>query len=98
MRPSAAADLVAVIAPHTAGNPYDTLELFNALRRDGVLTPAAGGWRWTARRCAPIWARRNLLGCWALGWRPFRCSRAPCSSRWPAWAAGSTSAPADRDR
>jgi signal transduction histidine kinase/predicted ATPase len=44
--PSAAAGLAEVIEPHTRGNPYETLELLNALRRDRLLTPAAAGWRW----------------------------------------------------
>ena len=46
--PAAAADLAEVIEPHTAGNPYETVELLNALRRDGLLTATAGGWRWDA--------------------------------------------------
>ena len=44
--PAAAAGLAEVIEPHTSGNPYETVELLNALRRDGVLTPTAAGWRW----------------------------------------------------
>ena len=43
---SAAAGLAAVIEPYTRGNPYETVELLNALRRDGLLTAAAAGWRW----------------------------------------------------
>jgi predicted ATPase/signal transduction histidine kinase len=43
---SAAAGLAAVIEPYTRGNPYETVELLNALRRDGVLTATAAGWRW----------------------------------------------------
>jgi predicted ATPase/signal transduction histidine kinase len=35
-----------VIKPHTSGNPYQTVELLNALRRGGLLTATAGGWRW----------------------------------------------------
>ena len=46
--PAAAAGLAELIEPHTSGNPYDTVELLNALRRDGVLTAAAAGWRWEA--------------------------------------------------
>jgi signal transduction histidine kinase/energy-coupling factor transporter ATP-binding protein EcfA2 len=42
----AAAGLAAAIEPRTGGNPYETVELLDALRRDGVLVPAAGGWRW----------------------------------------------------
>ena len=41
-----AARLAEVIEPHTSGNPYETIELLNALRRDGLLTVAAEGWRW----------------------------------------------------
>jgi signal transduction histidine kinase len=44
--PAAAADLAGMIGPHTSGNPYETVELLNALRREGVLTVAAAGWRW----------------------------------------------------
>jgi signal transduction histidine kinase len=43
---AAVADLVEVIEPQTHGNPYETVELLDALRRDGVLTATAGGWRW----------------------------------------------------
>ncbi|WP_432841410.1 diguanylate cyclase domain-containing protein [Dactylosporangium sp. CA-092794] len=42
-----AARLAAAVAPWTAGNPGDTVELVNALRRDGVLRLDAGsGWTW----------------------------------------------------
>ena len=44
--PATAAGLVEVIGPHTSGNPYETVELLNALRREGVLTATAAGWRW----------------------------------------------------
>ncbi len=46
--PATAAGLAEVIEPHTRGNPYETVELLNALRRDGVLTATAAGWRWDA--------------------------------------------------
>ena len=39
--PAAAAGLAGVIEPHTSGNPYETVELLNALRRDGLLTATA---------------------------------------------------------
>jgi signal transduction histidine kinase len=38
--------LAEVIEPHTRGNPYETVELLNALRRDGMLAATAAGWRW----------------------------------------------------
>ena len=44
--PAAAAGLAEVIGPQTSGNPYETVELLNALRRDGVLAATANGWRW----------------------------------------------------
>jgi predicted ATPase/signal transduction histidine kinase len=40
-----AAGLAGVINPHTSGNPYETVELLNALRRDGLLTATPAGWR-----------------------------------------------------
>jgi predicted ATPase/signal transduction histidine kinase len=46
--PATAADLAGVIGPCTSGNPYETVELLNTLRRDGVLTATATGWRWDA--------------------------------------------------
>jgi signal transduction histidine kinase len=41
-----AAGLAETINPYTTGNPYETVELLNALRREGVLTATAEGWRW----------------------------------------------------
>lgn len=44
--PQPARELAAAIAPRTRGNPYDTLELLNALRREDLLVPTERGWRW----------------------------------------------------
>ncbi|MCP2322249.1 diguanylate cyclase (GGDEF)-like protein [Hamadaea flava] len=41
-----AAGLAQALAPHTNGNPYDTVELLNALRHHDVLTPRTGRWQW----------------------------------------------------
>ncbi|HWS36464.1 MAG TPA: AAA family ATPase, partial [Actinoplanes sp.] len=38
--------LAGVLHRWTGGNPYDTLELVNALRREGVLTVVERDWRW----------------------------------------------------
>jgi signal transduction histidine kinase len=46
-RPAAAA-LAQLLEPHTRGNPYETVEVLNALRRAGVLAATAGEWRWEA--------------------------------------------------
>ncbi|WP_170309101.1 AAA family ATPase [Pseudonocardia hierapolitana] len=45
---AAAAVLAEVIGPCTSGNPYETVEVLDALRRDGLLTATAAGWRWDA--------------------------------------------------
>ena len=34
------------IMERTGGNPYDTVELINALRQDGLLAPHNGHWEW----------------------------------------------------
>ena len=44
--PERARQLATVIAPQTLGNPYDTVELVNTLRHDGILTLSDDGWRW----------------------------------------------------
>jgi len=41
-----AARLGEQVAARTGGNPYDSVELVNALRRDGVLTAGETGWSW----------------------------------------------------
>lgn len=41
-----AADLAAALQDRTQGNPHVTVELVNALRRDGALVLGDDGWRW----------------------------------------------------
>ncbi|RSM63943.1 ATPase [Actinoplanes sp. ATCC 53533] len=41
-----AARLSEQVVARTGGNPYDSVELVNALRRDGVLTAGESGWSW----------------------------------------------------
>ena len=48
--PAGRRDWRRLIGPHTSGNPYETVELLNALRRDGVLTVTVDGWRPTRNR------------------------------------------------
>jgi signal transduction histidine kinase len=59
---SAAAGLAGVIEPHTRGNPYETVELLNALRRDGLLTATAAGWRWDEAAVAAHLGRSDVGG------------------------------------
>ena len=44
--PDSALDLAEAIGTRTDGNPYDTVELIDALRRERVLTPGETGWEW----------------------------------------------------
>ncbi|WP_412740606.1 diguanylate cyclase domain-containing protein [Krasilnikovia sp. MM14-A1259] len=41
-----AAELAGVLRERTGGNPFDTVELINALRGDGTLELGDSGWRW----------------------------------------------------
>jgi diguanylate cyclase (GGDEF)-like protein len=40
--------LAMAVGERTAGNPYDTVALVNALRRDGALVLGGAGWSWDA--------------------------------------------------
>ena len=59
---AAAAVLAEVIGPYTSGNPYQTAELLNSLRRDGMLTAAAAGWRWDAAAVHAHLGRTDVAG------------------------------------
>ncbi len=56
------AGLAGLIEPHTRGNPYETVELLNALRRDGLLTATAAGWRWDAAAVRAYLGRSEVTG------------------------------------
>ena len=51
-----AGTLAEAIGPNASGNPYETVEVLNALRRDGLLSATPSGWRWDGA------AVRNHLG------------------------------------
>jgi predicted ATPase/signal transduction histidine kinase len=59
---SAAVGLAEVIGPYTSGNPYQTVELLNALRSGRVLTASADGWRWDATAVHAHLGRSDLAG------------------------------------
>ncbi|WP_432991970.1 AAA family ATPase [Dactylosporangium sp. CA-233914] len=59
---AAAEGLVDVINPHTSGNPYEIVELLNALRHDGVLAATAAGWRWEAAAVCAHLGRSEVGG------------------------------------
>lgn len=46
--PAEAAALATAVGEYTKGNPFDTVELLNALRHEGALRPADDGWLWDA--------------------------------------------------
>ncbi|HET6829277.1 MAG TPA: AAA family ATPase, partial [Ramlibacter sp.] len=48
LQPEPAGRLAAALHPCTGGNPFDAIELVNALRAEGLLAPADGGWQWDA--------------------------------------------------
>ncbi len=52
--------LGAAIRPLTGGNPFDTLELIDSLRRDGVLLLESEGWRWDEDRIHQHLEGRNV--------------------------------------
>lgn len=56
-----AAELAAAVGAHTGGNPYDTVELLNALRHEGMLVPQAGSWRWDAAAICRYVGQANVL-------------------------------------
>jgi signal transduction histidine kinase len=71
-----AAGLAEVINPYTSGNPYETVELLNALRGDGVLTATAAGWRWDQAAVRAFLGQSEVAGLLAA-----RVEAMPATSR-----------------
>ena len=59
------AGLVQVIEPRTSGNPHETVELLSALRRDGVMTATADGWRWDETAVRAYLGQSDVTRLWA---------------------------------
>ncbi|HET9656737.1 MAG TPA: AAA family ATPase [Kineosporiaceae bacterium] len=57
--PARAAELATAIGEHTLGNPFDTVELVNALRSQRLLVPGETGWVWEAARIHEYAAGRD---------------------------------------
>lgn len=53
-------ELAEAVRPLTGGNPFDTLELIDSLRRDGVLRLETEGWRWDTTRIHQHLEGRNV--------------------------------------
>ncbi|MEU7873737.1 AAA family ATPase [Dactylosporangium sp. NPDC049140] len=62
-----AAGLVELVEPHVSGNPYETVELLNSLRRDGALAATAAGWRWDSPSVRAQLDRSEVAGLPAAG-------------------------------
>ncbi|MEV8516453.1 AAA family ATPase [Dactylosporangium sp. NPDC051484] len=74
--PPRAAGLAGTIGSHTRGNPHETVELLNALRRDGVISLAADGWHWDETE-----VRRRLRRSEVTGMLQARLEAMPVRSR-----------------
>lgn len=74
--PTPAAQLAQAVNANTQGNPFDTVELINALRRDGALVPGDGGWRWDFATIRRFVGRGNVADLLAL-----RIARLPSASQ-----------------
>ncbi len=61
--PQAAAELAAVIAEKTGGNPYYLVQFLDDLHRDGLITNdrAGGGWHWDAEGAAAAAVTDNVV-------------------------------------
>lgn len=71
-----AGELAAALAERTGGNPYDTVELVNTLRQDGLLVPQGGGWIWDASSI-----RDHIGNCGVVDLLGRRIARLPADSR-----------------
>ncbi|HVT71212.1 MAG TPA: AAA family ATPase, partial [Trebonia sp.] len=59
--PDRAAELAAAIGARTGGNPYDTVELVNELRREGVLALGPDGWTWNGEAIRRFVGRSDVV-------------------------------------
>jgi predicted ATPase len=77
LEPREAARLAEAVGARTAGNPFDTVELVNALRREGALVPdEAAGWSWD-----PVTIRRFVGTSDVIGLLTARIDRLPAETR-----------------
>jgi diguanylate cyclase (GGDEF)-like protein len=56
----AVADLARSVMALTRGNPFETVELLNGLRREGILQPTESGWRWDQSTLDRRLSRKNI--------------------------------------
>jgi len=58
--PPAAAGLASLLGEGSAGNPYETVELLNALRADGLMVLSEDGWSWDAEAVRGFVGRQRV--------------------------------------
>src|SRR3954452_11466398 len=73
---TAVTGLAEMINERTSGNPYETVELLNALQREGVLAATAAGWRWDDAAARARLGQSELAGLLAA-----RAAAMPATSR-----------------
>ncbi|BCJ77318.1 serine/threonine protein kinase [Catellatospora sp. IY07-71] len=61
-----AAELAEPVAQRTHGNPYDTVELINSLRRDRVLTLGPDGWDWESAELSRHLRQADIADMWTM--------------------------------
>ncbi|OOG81392.1 ATPase [Hydrogenophaga sp. A37] len=61
LAPTQAALLAQALRAHTDGNPFDTVQLVDALRRDGALMLGDEGWVWDAKAIARHIGQGNVI-------------------------------------
>jgi signal transduction histidine kinase len=72
----AAEGLASAVGAMTRGNPYETVEMVNALRREGVLRLVDQGWRWEPEAILHFVGQGNVVDLLAA-----RIARLPPASR-----------------
>jgi hypothetical protein len=76
LAPERALELAEALNVLTGGNPFDTVEMINALRADGVLCLAEAGWEWDDVKVRHFIGRGNVVDLLAA-----RIRRLPAASR-----------------
>jgi predicted ATPase/signal transduction histidine kinase len=76
LAPERALELAEALNVLTGGNPFDTVEMINALRADGVLSLKEAGWHWNEVKVRHFVGRGNVVDLLAA-----RISRLPAASR-----------------
>jgi predicted ATPase/signal transduction histidine kinase len=76
LAPGPSRELAQALNVLTAGNPFDTIEMLNALRSDGILSLGESGWHWDEAKVRSFVGRGNVVDLLAA-----RIGRLPLDSR-----------------